>query len=178
MNTDKLNKMDKKKERTNVKEYKKGIYMQNMISRRIYLDISNIGSNLKQILEKKLANELEGKCIIEGFVKPGSIKILSYSSGELKASSVIFDIIFECLICSPVEGMYIDCVVKEITETAGIRAETEEQPSPVIIYMARDHHINNKKYQTIKANDNIRVKVIGQRFELNDKYVSIIAELS
>lgn len=166
-----------KKDKTKEKEDKKGIYMRNMISRRIYIDMKEVGSNIKQILEHKLANEIEGKCIIEGYIRPGSVKIISYSSGELKASSIIFDIIFECLVCSPVEGMHIECIAKEITETAGIRAETDEQPSPVVIYIARDHHLNMKHYSDVKVGDVINVRVIGQRFELNDKYISIIAEL-
>jgi CTP synthase (UTP-ammonia lyase) len=32
-------------------------------------------------------------------------------------------------------------------------------------------------FNSVKENDNIKVKVIGQRFELNDKYISIIASL-
>jgi len=32
-------------------------------------------------------------------------------------------------------------------------------------------------FSTIKENDNFVARVIGQRFELNDSYVSIIAEL-
>jgi hypothetical protein len=42
--------------------------------------------------------------------------------------------------------------------------------------LARDHH-NSPYFSTVKINDRINVRVIGQRFELNDKYVSIIAEL-
>ena len=32
-------------------------------------------------------------------------------------------------------------------------------------------------FSAVKPDDEIEVKVIGQRFELNDKYISIIAEL-
>jgi hypothetical protein len=59
----------------------------------------------------------------------------------------------------------------------GIRAETNESPSPVVIFISRDHHYNSSYFSSIKENDDIQVRVIGQRFELNDKYVSIIAEI-
>ena len=59
----------------------------------------------------------------------------------------------------------------------GIRAETNENPSPVVIFISRDHHYTSTYFSNIKENDDIQVSVIGQRFELNDKYVSIIAKV-
>lgn len=165
------------------KEEKKrhqGIYMQNVLVRKVYLDINEIGGNISANLEKKLRREIESKCIKEGYVKPRSTKILSYSCGVLKANKVEFLVTCECLICRPVEGMRIfKCVVKNITK-AGIRAElrTEgDEVSPIVVFVARDHHYDNKYFATVKEDDEINVRVIGQRYELNDTYVSIIAEL-
>jgi DNA-directed RNA polymerase subunit E'/Rpb7 len=154
-----------------------GIYTTMMITQKAHLSILNVGDNIKQTLEKYISQNIEGKCIAEGFVKPQTTKILSYSSGELNSSDVVFEVVFECLVCCPVEGMHIDCVVKNITETAGIRAETDDTPSPLVIYIARDHHFNNPAFSKVKSGDKIKVRVIGQRYELNDKYISVIAEL-
>ena len=162
------------------KKRHQGIYMQNVLVRKVYLDINEIGGNIAANLEKKLRREIESKCIKEGYVKPRSAKILSYSCGVLKANKVEFVVTCECLICRPVEGMKIfKCVVKNITK-AGIRAElrTEgDEPSPVVVYVSRDHHYDNKYFATVKEEDEINVRVIGQRYELNDTYVSIMAEL-
>ena len=154
-----------------------GLYMPAMITQRIPLSIIYVGNNVKQALEKKISNEIEGKCIVEGYVKPGSCRVVSYSSGELSDSDVIFEVVTECQVCLPVEGMHIRCVVKNITESAGIKAETSDDPSPVVIYIARDHHFDNSKFNKVKVGDSIMARVIGQRFELNDSYVSVIAEL-
>ena len=163
---------------TNIRKPRKiGIYTQVLMTRQVYVSIIHVGDNIKQTLEKSVANSIEGKCIVEGFVKPSSTRIVSYSSGELRGSDVFYEIIIECLVCCPVEGMHIDCIAKNITETAGIKAEVDDTPSPVIIYIARDHHYNNKSFGDVKVGDNIKVRVIGQRFELNDKYISVIAEL-
>jgi hypothetical protein len=72
--------------------------------------------------------------------------------------------------------MLINCIAKNITKM-GIRAETNENPSPVVIFISRDHHYTSSYFSNIKENDDIQVSVIGQRFELNDKYVSIIAKI-
>lgn len=154
-----------------------GIYSPAIITKQVSVSITNIGDNIKTTLEEKIKNNIEGVCIVEGFVKPNSCKIITYSSGKLRDSNVIFEVVLECLICCPVEGMHINCVVKNITETAGIRAETLDNPSPLVIYIARDHHYNMKYFSEIKENQQIVVKVIGQRYELNDKYISVIAEL-
>ena len=153
-----------------------GNYNKILISRKISVNIVHIGANIKQTLEQVLSRSIEGKCVVEGFIKPSSVQILTYSSGIIMEENIKFDVAFECEICSPVEGMHIDCVVKNITK-AGIRAEIDENPSPIIIYIARDHHHTSKYFADLKPEQNIKVKVIGQRFELNDKYISVIAEL-
>ena len=153
-----------------------GIYGSMLITRKIVLSIVNVGNNIKQTLENVIAKQVEGRRVVEGFVKPLSSKILTYSSGTLKGSDIEFEIVFECLVCCPVEGMHIACVAKNITK-AGIRAETAEDPSPVVVFVARDHHLSSEYFTNVKEDDTINVRVIGQRYELNDKYISVIAEL-
>ena len=73
--------------------------------------------------------------------------------------------------------MLIECVAKNITN-AGIRAESSsEKVSPIVVFVTRDHHYMNAYFSEIQENDTFLARVIGQRYELNDKYVSIIAEL-
>ena len=153
------------------------IYSTVLVTQRMPISIVHIGDNIKQTLEKRIAFEIEGKCIVEGYVKPQSCSVVSYSCGELIGSDAMFIVIVECEVCCPVEGMHIVCVAKNITESAGIKAKTEDSPSPVVIYLARDHHIKNTEFSKIKVGDKINVRVIGQRFELNDEYISVIAEL-
>lgn len=154
------------------------IYSRCLLTRKIVLPMSTIGKNLKENIEMYIKNNFEGKCVVEGFIKSGSIKIITHSSGIIeRGNSVLFEIVFECDVCFPVEGMIISCVAKNITK-AGIRAESaEEVPSPVVVFVAKDHHFNNSQFSEVKEGDKINVRTIGQRFELNDKYVSIIGEL-
>jgi hypothetical protein len=153
------------------------IYTKSLITRNIQLPIVSIGKNIYEVIEKNISDSFEGKCVVEGFIKPKSSKVISYSSGIVKGANVHFEIVFQCEICCPVEGMLISCVAKNITQ-AGIRAESfDEKPSPILVFVARDHHYKNKYFSSIKENDVFAVRVIGQRFELNDKYISIIAEL-
>jgi hypothetical protein len=152
------------------------LYTPSVIARSIVLTFEQAGGNVKQFMEKKLSTELEGKCSIEGFIEPSSLKIISYSSGKLQGNNVVFEVVIECNICSPVEGMHIQAIAKNITQ-AGIRAEVDHDPSPVIIYVSRDHHYSNEAFNNVKEGDRINTRVIGIRYELNDKYISIMSEL-
>jgi len=153
------------------------IYSRCLITRNILLPMTSVGKNLKETIEKNIVSNFEGKCVVEGFVKPESSKVITYSSGLIQGTNVSFEVVFECEICCPVEGMLISCVAKNITK-AGIRAESaDESPSPVVVFIARDHHFSVSQFASVQEGDKIMARVIGQRFELNDKYISIIAEL-
>jgi DNA-directed RNA polymerase subunit E'/Rpb7 len=154
------------------------LYSKTVLTTKVVIPFILVGSNVETTIKNTISAKMEGKCIVEGYVKPDSIRIIKFSSGTLTSKYVEFEVVFECSICCPVEGMQINCYAKNITQ-AGIRAFTslDEKKSPVIIYVSRDHHSSNSYFNSVNEKDFIRVRVIGQRFELNDKQVSIIGEL-
>lgn len=158
------------------KRFKNNIYTNILITRKVNVNIVNIGKNIKEIIKNHIENEIEGKCIVEGYIKKKSINILTYSSGILNNDNILFNVTFECMVCFPIQGMKIKCVAKNITK-AGIRAEINDEDNPLVIFISRDHHYKSKYFSKVKENDNIIINVIGQRYELNDTFVSVIAEL-
>ena len=153
------------------------VYSLSQITKKIALPINAIGRNLQQTIEETIAAMVEGKCIVEGYVKLHSVRVITYSSGLIKGTEVVFDVVFECEVCFPVAGMLFNCVAKNITK-AGIRAESaDDVPSPIIVFIAKDHHYSVSYFSEIQEGDKVTVRVIGQRFELNDKFISIIGEL-
>ena len=154
------------------------VYSRCLINRKIVLPITSIGKNLQEVIEENVKANFEGKCLVEGYIKDNSSKIITYSSGIINRGNYIsFEVVFECEVCFPVEGMNIQCVAKNVTK-AGIRAESaSDVPSPIVVFVAKDHHFNVPHFAEIQEGDKINIRVIGQRFELNDKYISIIGEL-
>ena len=153
-----------------------GLYVTSLVTRKVSLNIRFVGQHLKANLEENLRASLEGQCVVEGFVRPGSTRLVTYSSGLIKAESVQFSTVVECQVCNPVEGMLIGCVVKNVTK-AGIRAELGTVPSPIVVFIARDHNHMNPHFNSITEGAEIKARVLGQRFELRDKFISVIAEL-
>ena len=155
----------------------RSVYSPCQITKHIILPMTSIGKNLLQTLENVITKMVGGKCIVEGYVKPGSIRVITFSSGIVKGENILFNVVFNCEVCYPVSGMNLNCIAKNITK-AGIRAESaDEQPSPFVLFVARDHYYANEYFNSIEENEKFVARVIAQRFELNDKYVSIISEI-
>ena len=157
------------------------IYNKVCLERTIQISIKEVGSNLDAILLIYLTNQFEGKCNVEGYFKKGSITILSYSSGEIcNGSNIKFVVVFEAEVCLPVEGVVFPMTVLNITK-AGIRGKIKMEADgdgPVVIYIARDHFNNDPDFNAITLeSDNVYVKVIGHRYEINDDHIYVIGEL-
>lgn len=154
-----------------------GLFMQNVLTRKVDIEFNNVGKNIKELLQKKLVQVMEGKCVIEGYIKPDSVRVINYSAGQLISSNVQFTVVFECLLCNPVENQLVKVKALNITK-AGIRAEAVTKgESPLDVFIARDHNYKNKQFSTIKEDDEFTIRIIGQRYEINDPVISVLGEL-
>jgi DNA-directed RNA polymerase subunit E'/Rpb7 len=165
------------------KSYRKSnLYNKTIITKKISIPMRSITTiinkteDLTKYMEQLIEKEISDKCIVEGYIKPNSIIILSYSNGIQENQNIKFQVVFECLVCNPNEGQFISCVAKNITK-AGIRAEIDDEHNPLIIFIARDHNYLNKLFSNIKPEQKIVVRIIGSRFELNDLKISVIGEI-
>lgn len=166
-----MNPQYRKREKTELQ------FSKSIINKNIPLPVTLVGKNIAEIIEKYLKDNYEGKCIVEGYIKSNSIQVINYSCGIIDSNNIIFCVVFQCEIYFPVANMKINCVVKNVTK-AGIRGESSsENPSPFVVFIARDFQYNIPYFQNLKEGDKFTAKIIGQRFELNDKYISIIAEV-
>ena len=185
MNTDKkqVNMENKVKANANANANANTLYMKNLLEMKVTLLPMEIGENqTKTNLQKIIQGHIEGKCIREGYVKPKSVQIRSYSSGLVKGERIEFTVLFECMTCNPVEGVLLnDCMIKSVTK-AGIHCNVmdDDRNIPVTVFVARDHSVENTEFQNITDSDlgkKIQVKVVGTRFELNDECVEVLALL-
>jgi len=161
------------------------LYHSTCLHRKLCIPFSEINfSRIEDHLRQMVSNDMDGRCIAEGFVKPGSCVLRSHSIGSLSAGNVRFELDVECMLCCPKDGAVINCVAKTVTQ-AGIRAHACMSPSPVVIYISREMQDAVRTPQgpvpmqmdSIKPGDTMQIRVVGKRFELNDKHVSVIGEL-
>ena len=135
-------------------------------------------SNILALLHTTLVSCIEGRCISEGFIKPETVRIVDFKCGKIVAKNVQFNLVIECYVCNPLPNATINCIANNITQ-AGIRAISNDNYLPVVIYISRDYSMltQNTYYNEVKEGDKIAIKVIGKRFEMNDKFIQIIGEL-
>lgn len=157
------------------------IYEETITSKTIVLAMNELENNIHDSLLQYLQSHYEGHCEIDGYIDKNSIKILSFSSGCIvNGNELSFDTVFECRTCCPMYGLILECVVKSITN-AGIRCECINQsPSPIIAHVAKETCRSNDiqpYYNSLTENSIIRIRVMDHRFELYDRYISVIAEL-
>ena len=153
------------------------LYIESIIHHVVYIPITDVAENIKQVLEGISANTLEGKCCIHGFVRPNSCTVISYSSGEIRGSNVKYNVVLKCLVCNPPEDFRLRCTVTSITKV-GIKATAVDKYMPLVVFISRDHMKKGESFDGIAVNQEINVQIVGTRFELNDPNVTAIGLLA
>jgi len=153
------------------------VYTKSLLQTKVVLDMVEIGSNVADNLVLKIERKVGGLCNADGYIQPKSVEIVSFSSGNVMGEYVEFHVAYYCNVCFPLEDMELDCVCKTVTK-AGIHAEVVDEHGniPITVFVARDLQAASL-HDDIPEGEKIRVRVLGQRFELNDDSVCVIADL-
>jgi DNA-directed RNA polymerase subunit E'/Rpb7 len=137
------------------------------------------------VILAKLKNTLEGVCSRHGYIKGGSLQILKRSSGKLIKQHfngyVYFTVMCRAEVCNPANDFVVQAKVVNKNEL-GICAESyiDGTATPVIdiIVPKKTAGIASEvDVDGISIGDEIFVMVIGKRFQLNDKKISIIGKV-
>ena len=67
--------MSKQKKRRETRM--QSVYSRCLINRKIVLPITAIGKNLKETIEENIKANFDGKCVVEGFIRPDSVNLMS-----------------------------------------------------------------------------------------------------
>lgn len=147
----------------------------------IILEPRDLNNKIDDKILKQLKTEMEGKCIKEGFVRDKSLKILKRSMGHGQASafngSIVFHVEYSMDICNPLQGTVMEVQAVNINKMGVLAGVPYEQSSPLNVMLAKQHHLDNEEFESIKPDDIFKVRVVGSRFEYGDTQISIIAVL-
>jgi DNA-directed RNA polymerase subunit E'/Rpb7 len=156
------------------------LYTTNILEYRYHLQADEFGQEPDEIFLRKLKKEIEGRCIREGYVKIGSVKILGRSLGKINQAYFtglpVYDIKFQAEICNPPIGSIIECFVKDETKM-GLVCQINDNDNPLDIVIPSQWHFDNKKYTMLEPDMKIKVKVARKRHENGDNHVSVVASL-
>tara|TARA_E500000178_G_scaffold356530_1_gene435178 strand:- start:184 stop:1152 length:969 start_codon:yes stop_codon:yes gene_type:complete len=154
------------------------LYFTNRCSIRVALGAREINNSVTETLRKKIKSMVEGKCIREGYVKPGSVEVVKKSMGSMMMNhfngDILYNVEYNCDICDPKEGMILNCTVENINKM-GIVAYSGDGALNVLI--AKQHHLEDDNFNSIQENEEVYISVIGVRKEYGDNQISIIGKL-
>jgi hypothetical protein len=134
--------------------------------------------SIKSMLETKLREIHEGKCNANGFVKPGSLKLLGRSMGAAEngrfTGNLIFDCKVSCDVLYPTVGTLLKANVIKVNRM-GAYAIFEDA---IRILLPRDLHIGSEAFDAIKEGDMVEIKLDRSRFQTNDAFIMAVGRLN
>jgi flagellar biosynthesis GTPase FlhF len=127
--------------------------------------------SIDDILVEKARELMENKCSEQGFVIPGSVKLLSRSMGYFEAARFTGDAIY-----------YVKLQGKIVYPADGVRVSGEvirknkmglyvDYHKAIRIQIPRDLHIGNIEYDSVEIGDIVDVELKRSKFQINDPYI-------
>lgn len=141
--------------------------------------ISISPSNLNQIkttpiaiiLLKKAKEMTENKCSEQGFIVPGSVKLLSHSMGYFESARFTGDVNYytklECKVIYPADGIKVTGRVIRKNKM-GLYVNYD---NAIRIQIPRDLHLGNQEYDAVEVGMDVQVELKRSKFAINDTYI-------
>ena len=150
---------------------------------QVYLAPAELDARYQERLEDKLKKNFEGICTKHGFIKPGSIEIIKKSPGtfikEYFNGYIKFEIQCRAETCNPVQGSIVSAVIKNKNQL-GILAESSMDDLPIldiIVPIKTAGIISQINVDTLQIGDTISVEVMGKKFQMSDRKISVIGRV-
>lgn len=157
-----------------------GIYNTVLTVKPVHLPISSLSGNTRQVNELLLCylkKTVEGRCCVEGYVRPHSIQLLKQSCGGIANGGTLalfqVELTMEVFLVQD-ETILQGCTVTKVHQ-GGIEAEIRngDEPTPATIIILNE----GTGGHDVKIGGKIDVEVVCSRHELNDTSISIIGKL-
>jgi DNA-directed RNA polymerase subunit E'/Rpb7 len=128
-------------------------------------------TSIDAILEEKLRSRLEGRCSRHGYVRQGTLKLLSRSMGKVErgrfTGNVLFHAQAEAKVLNPPDGAVLTGEVIRKNKM-GLYVNYEDA---IRIIIPRDLNIGNDEFETVDVGEMITVELKKSRFQVNDEYI-------
>lgn len=141
---------------------------------KVYLtpkDLRNDIESIDDILVLKLKERLEQRCSPHGYVMPGTLEILTRSTGMVDSGRFSGDWAFlvkaKGQVLNPPEGSLVEVEVLK-SNKMGVYAVYE---NAIRLMVPRDLHLGDDEFDALKVGDRIKVEIQKSRFQLRDQFI-------
>jgi DNA-directed RNA polymerase subunit E'/Rpb7 len=159
-----------------------------LLKERIKLEPRYLTSTFKDELLNRLKLKVEGICTKHGFISKNSIEIYKVAPGIVEIASlngnVVYDVYFYGNVCNPLIGSIIKSVKVVNLNRFGILAEArfagDKYASSILEIIIAKNSVNivsEIDLESIKIDDDINIEVVGKKFNIGDRKISIIGKI-
>jgi len=153
------------------------IYHNEIIVQKILIPYIHVGKNMTNYFLEYATKHIEGKCRSEGYIKPHSTEVVSFSSGQLLGDSIEYSVEYSMMVYFPTEDSELDCIIESVSTKIGLRAYVSETNNPVMVFISKAYN-EDLVIEDYKEKQKVRVIVKGHRFEKNDEHIIIIGVIN
>jgi DNA-directed RNA polymerase subunit E'/Rpb7 len=144
-----------------------------------------IGKKITKHVLKILKETKEGLCSNHGYIKKDSINIIKVGHYTVEVATfhgyMNCAVTYEALVCNPVKGNIVNAKVVNMNNFGVLCASFIENDIPILEIIVPKHSISIQSdvdlQNDIKINDNVRVKIIGKKYQLFNNKISIIGKI-
>ena len=146
---------------------------------RLTVAPEHLNANINNYILRSLKSIFEGKCSKHGYIKPGSINLVSKTYGTIVSSflngTVSYDVTFSAYVCNPQIGSVIKAVVVN-SNMFGVLAEYGIPINGIMVPMIEIIIAKKNTDIDISIGQEINVEVVGKKFELNDTKIIVVGK--
>ena len=144
--------------------------------------------NMSATIVNRLVKLYAGKCSHHGYIRTGSIELITYSFGHVMDvtlnGDVDYYVTYFAQVCNPAIGSTVKAKVVN-QNMFGILAESGIDNTPILEIIIsnlslsenNDNANDSININTIKRGDIINVEIVGKRFELDDTKMTIVGKV-
>lgn len=163
------------------------LYYQTQLETKVSLLAKQVNADMDRHLLDNLRDKIEKKVIDNGIVMRIN-RLIDYDYGVIDKSNfmgtTVYNVKYECFICSPTKNLEIVCVVDNI-----IRGYLIGRNGPVIIAISTnnidtqkfsingDTIINIKTKNAIQKGDYLKVSIINVNINLGELHIVVLCKL-
>ena len=158
-----------------------------LIETELYLEPTDLNSNIDNIILLRLKQKFEGMCYENGVIIKDTIQLITRGVGKIlthnNKSIVKYNIKYKAKIISPTEGEKISIYVNNINKMGIIGyikikeyKIIDDKTSPLIIIVPLEYiKVDIKK---VKVGQKVDVIILGKRIKINSEKIQIVGELN
>jgi DNA-directed RNA polymerase subunit E'/Rpb7 len=144
-----------------------------------------IGNNIKKHILQILKESKEGLCSNHGYIKQNSIELIDIGHFVVEVATfhgyMNSAVRYKALVCNPIQGNVVNARVVNLNNFGILCASFIENDIPILEIIIPKHSMSIQSeidlHKDVKINDNVRVKIIGKKYQLFNNKISIIGAI-